>query len=404
LPVLRQKARGMIGDDLDLQERLHDRAVAQNNGRVVKETPASLLDSLRTGAWLQAQTFPALAYAIPGVVPEGLTFNCGPPKIGKSWELLDFALALSCGGVAFGHLPVGDPRPTLYLALEDGDRRLQDRCRKLLQGGPIPGRLHYMTRIEPGRVLDTAEEWLSLYPDERPVLMLDTLGKANPPAAYGESPYDRDYRIGTALKLLADQVEGASVIVNHHDRKAGGDDFVHAVSGTNGLAGAADTLIIISRPRLQPEGKIQVTGRDVAEREYALTFTEGCQWVLSGGSLDAAATQADRVRNAAGLGDRSLEVLDFVSGRSKGVTPKEVADALNLPDARRYLARLFDSGRVSKGGRGLYTPVSTVPMSQPAEDLSRHCDSGDTRLDRESIRARGADAADIPANPMGYGQ
>ena len=229
--------------------------------------------------WLDEQTFPPLAYAIPGLVAEGLTFNAGPPKVGKSWELLDFALALAAGGVALGHIRVGDPRPVFYLALEDGDKRLQDRCRKLLQGGPIPERLHYLTKVEPGRVLDTGHEWLARYPDDRPVLLLDTLGKVMPPAVYGESPYDRDYRIGSELKRLADEITGASVIVNHHDRKAYSDDFIHAISGTNGLAGAADTIIVIARRRHETEGTIQVTGRDIAEGEYAVTFQDGCQWV-----------------------------------------------------------------------------------------------------------------------------
>lgn len=352
-----QAVRSVTSFDPELEERIHDAQVAQNGGRVVRGPGGGLLDTLQTGAWLDAQTFPPLAYAIPGVIAEGLTFNCGPPKIGKSWELLDFALALACGGVALGHVPVGDPRPVLYLALEDGDRRLQDRCRKLLQGDAIPAGLHYMTRVERGAVLDTAREWLALYQYERPVLLLDTLGKANPPAAYGESPYDRDYRVGSALKLLADEVEGASVIVNHHDTKAWREDFVHAVSGTNGLAGAADTIVILSRPRHETEGTIQVVGRDVAEREYALTFEAGCQWVLSGGSLDAAATRAEQVRNASGLGDRSVDVLDLVNSHPDGITAKAIETKLGMTGARVYLTRLEEKQRIRRLSRGLYGPL-----------------------------------------------
>jgi hypothetical protein len=33
-------------------------------------------------------------------------------------------------------------RPVLYLALEDGHRRLQDRCRRLLAGEKIPPEFH----------------------------------------------------------------------------------------------------------------------------------------------------------------------------------------------------------------------------------------------------------------------
>ena len=68
----------------------------------------------------------------------------GPPKIGKSWFVLTVGLAAAFGGKVLGSR---QPRPVLYLALEDGDRRLQDRCRKLLRGDPIPAEFEYL----PGR-------------------------------------------------------------------------------------------------------------------------------------------------------------------------------------------------------------------------------------------------------------
>jgi RecA-family ATPase len=97
---------------------------------------ARLLAGLRDGAWLDAQEFPPLAYAVPEVIPEGSVLLVGPPKIGKSWLVLSIALAAAAGGRALGiDIP---KRPVLYLALEDGDRRLQDRCRRLLAGDSIP--------------------------------------------------------------------------------------------------------------------------------------------------------------------------------------------------------------------------------------------------------------------------
>jgi hypothetical protein len=42
-----------------------------------------LLAGLRNGGWLDAQDFPPLRYAIPGLVPEGLSLIVGAPKIGN---------------------------------------------------------------------------------------------------------------------------------------------------------------------------------------------------------------------------------------------------------------------------------------------------------------------------------
>lgn len=59
-----------------------------------------------------------------------------------------------------------------------------------------------------------------------------------PPVASGETTYSRDYRIGSAIKRLADKYPECSIITNHHVRKADSSDFVDTVSGTQGLAGA----------------------------------------------------------------------------------------------------------------------------------------------------------------------
>ncbi len=197
-----------------------------------------LLAGLRTGDWLDAQDFPPLAFAVPGVIPEGFTLLVGPPKAGKSWLSLSLAIAVASGGSALGVLPVGLDRPVLLLALEDGHRRLQDRCRSLLGPDRIPGRLHYLTRILPGTILATVGQWLASHGHEHPLVIVDTLGKCLPPALPGESAYGRDYRVGGALKRLVDSFPGAALMALHHDRKAASEDFVDSVSGTHGLAGA----------------------------------------------------------------------------------------------------------------------------------------------------------------------
>jgi RecA-family ATPase len=378
--------------DLDLEEKLHDAAVAANGGRVVGSNDHGLLGALRTGDWLQAQSFPPLRYAVPGLVPQGLTLNIGAPKIGKSWLVLDFALAIAAGGRALGHIAMGNPRPVLLLALEDGDRRLQDRCWKLLEGGPIPDGFHYMVKTEPGKVLETVEQWLSMYDGDDATVIIDTLGKVMPPALNGESSYMRDYRIGGALKLLADDHPGSAVVVNHHDRKAGSDDFVDSVSGTHGLAGSADTVLVVSRNRQETGGTVKVTGRDVPENEYALTLLSGMFWTLTGGDLATASVRAVEMRSQAGLGDRSLEVLAYVNAHPNGVTVKEVDDELGITDARTYLGRLNDKERICRLRRGVYaptqTPVATVASVANAEANAlplQHSNTCDTPLGGDDV-------------------
>jgi hypothetical protein len=331
-----------------------------------------LLGGIRDGQWLDRQDFPPLRYAVPGIVPEGLTVLAGAPKVGKSWLVLDMLLAVAAdNGRALGGIELDAGRHVLYLALEDGDRRMQDRCRTLLANqwrpdDPIPPRFQYLTAVYPGQLQATIAAWLGVY--QSGLVVADTLGKALPDARNGETPYSRDYRIMSELKAIADAWPGCSLLMNHHDRKALSADFVESVSGTNGVAGGADTVLVLTRDRNQADGLLQVTGRDVSEGAYALTFDAGI-WTLDGGSLDAAAKAAVTRRAESGLGDRSRDIIEAVARHGDPVAPADIAAELDIGNdtAGQYLRRLARSGRLQKDGRGLYSPVSEVSERPKAD-------------------------------------
>lgn len=310
-----------------------------------------LLTGLRTGSWLDSQDFPPLRYAVPGLIPEGLSLLVGPPKAGKSWLLLDMLLAVAAGGYTLGTIKAGSRRPVLYLALEDGDRRMQDRCRTLLDRAPIPEEFHYLTHVQPGLVLATINQFMLRTPGAA-LVVVDTLGKVTPPALSGESAYGRDYRVAGALKRVADTHPGLAVLVAHHDRKAAAEDFVDAVSGTNGLAGAADTIVVLARKRQAAEALLSVTGRDVHEESYALALSGG-RWTLEGSTLAEAAEAARNREESAGRSDRTVEILTFVRSHPAGVQAGKIAEKFGS-DAYQYLKRLVEDGMLTKPRRGLY--------------------------------------------------
>ncbi len=317
----------------------------------------SLLGGVRDGAWLDQQAFPALRYAIPGLVPEGLTLLVGPPKAGKSWMLLGWLLAIAAGGRAMSGIDCHQPRRVLNCAFEDGHRRMQDRCRALMARDPIPDLYTYLTRMQPGQLLATLAEYLGAYPDTG-MIAVDTLGRVMPPALQGESAYGRDYRVGAALKTAADSRPGLAVVAVHHDRKAMSDDFVDSVSGTNGLAGSADTIIVLSRRRQSSEALLQVTGRDVPENEYALRVVDGT-WTLDGRDLADAAATARRRKDEGDLGETSRQIIDYVAAHPEGVRAKDITEKFG-DSSRVYLGRLTEAGRLDKVARGLYV----VPPSE----------------------------------------
>jgi hypothetical protein len=176
-----------------------------------------------------------------------------------------------------------------------------------------------------------------------------------------------------------DNSPGATLLVNHHQRKAGADDFIDVVSGTAGLAGAADTIIVLSRDRQEAAGLLKVTGRDVAEGEYAVTFKDGAVWELDGHDLEVARAKAQKVRATtratAMAGDRMVDVVLYAYEHPDGVRRGDVAKALKLEPqvAGVYLARAADSGRLQRAERGLYTPVTSVTSLRPgAADVTHN--------------------------------
>jgi len=110
--------------------------------------------------------------------------------------------------------------------------------------------------------------------------VIDTLQRVRQPAN-GKSPlYGADYDAITGLQKLATD-PGIAIVVLHHDRKADADDAFVTVSGTLGLTGAADTILILKRGR---NGVVlHARGRDIEESETAMQFDkETCRWTILG--------------------------------------------------------------------------------------------------------------------------
>jgi hypothetical protein len=328
-----------------------------------EESEQLLSSFVHNGNWLDAQTFPPLNYAVQGIFTEGYNLLAGAPKIGKSWLALSCALSFAQGSPALGSINLPSARPVLYLALEDTPRRLQDRTRALLNGSPIPQLFHFATEAYANRAFDVIRAWLDEF-GRNTLVLIDTYQKVATPPKYGEQGYGHDYAIGGNFKRLAQDYEGVCLIVVHHVRKAGASDFVDGVSGTNGIAGSADTVVVLNRARQDNKATLSVTGRDISEAEFALTFNEG-QWQLMGGDLQSAQTHALQIRDTAGLGATMAEVVKFVSGAGSPVTIKQVSDACQLPTdtTKTYLSRLVNDERLTRSSRGLYAPVTSVTWS-----------------------------------------
>lgn len=243
----------------------------------------------------------------------------------------------------------------LYLALEDGHRRLKDRFHRILDSQPIPEGIEVVIEATPGEAIAIIAEFLARHRDAKPLVILDTLGKVKPPRKLGEESYLADYAVGSKLKKLADVVPGSTLLVVHHTRKAEAIDFIDSVSGTQGIAGSFDFVLALNRKRHSNNAVFSVTGRDVIEAEYALTADNGFLWRLDGADLAAARDTVETRRAAENVGDRMMDVyLEVRAAKGKPVSAIEVAGALGDMDndtAGQYLRRLAADGYIRKSKR-----------------------------------------------------
>lgn len=332
--------------------------------------PDSLLKDVITAAELFHEDFPDLVEFVSGIIVEGFGIVAGPPKLGKSWFTLNLALAVAAGGRAFGKIACPQ-RPVLLLALEDSHRRLQERISAVWGDHEIPPHnLHLATRVGPLLLVPMITAWLQGHPNG--LVILDTLGRARNARRANADAYLEDYKAGVALKTIVDTFPGSALLGVHHTRKASSDDFVDDLSGTLGLAGSADYVLVLRRKRQSTEATLQVTGRDAPEGEYAFTV-DGGQWTLSGSGLAQAATEALHRRQEQNLGERAIDVLTVVNQRAKdglGTTAADVTTKIGIAQdqARVYLKRLADADRIIKSARGLYTAVTNVTSVTPPLD------------------------------------
>jgi hypothetical protein len=314
-----------------------------------------------TAADLLATEFPDPRWAVPGFVAEGLNIVVSPPKVGKSWLALNLAVAVAAGGRALGKVKV-DRGAVLYLALEDTPRRLQRRLTCVLEGEAPPSDLTFDVQCKPlpEGGTDDIRAWLTDHPSAR-LVIVDVLAKVRGASNARNNAYESDYEAMSYLKELADEFQVAFLVV-HHTRKMASSDFLESVSGTNGIAGAADTIIHLSRARGEADAILSVTGRDVEEDEHALEFrSDTGTWVL----LDGPASDYK-------LQDTRRQILQAVRAQ-QGAKAKPLAEKLGLNHelVRKTLARMAKDGQLVTDGSGTYTPPSSVPAvpAVPAEEV-----------------------------------
>lgn len=335
----------------DISDWLKNGGTVKQLQEIVSNTP--ILEAMRTkthntriqsAADLLAKEFPEPKFAVYGLFSEGVTIFAGKPKAGKSWCGLGIAIAVASGGLALDSLRV-EQGDVLYLALEDGERRLQTRLQQILGNSSTPTKLEVATQwnqLNEGG-LDALENWLMSRPDAR-LIVIDTLKRVRPKGNGRAQIYDNDYDALSPLGDLARKY-GVSIVVIHHTRKADSDDPLDLISGSYGLSGSADGVLVLKRVQSQTEATLYATGRDFETQDFALRWDAAmCGWKIVGDAGDLH------------LGKERKEIIALLKLEGS-LKPKRAATLLNRNESatRKLMLSMGNDGQLENDGAGNYS-------------------------------------------------
>jgi hypothetical protein len=225
--------------------------------------------------------FPEPTGPIPGIMPSGFTLFGGRPKRGKSWLMLQAAIAKGSGGY-FLNSQLTQGR-VLYYALEDTPRRLKSRIEKL---EIKPDALITFERVIKPLHLEGIND-IRREAADFDLIILDTIGRALP----GRDFVKDTALIGDVLSRLQEitQVTGTDICGIVHTRKPNGFDRdpIDDILGGIGMTASPDCVLALYKESGKSTTFLQGRARDLDDIDLTLEFDPlTCAWKLIGESAE----------------------------------------------------------------------------------------------------------------------
>jgi DNA-binding transcriptional ArsR family regulator len=302
---------------------------------------------------LLAAKFPEAEWIIPGILPVGLSTLAGRPKMGKSWLALQIACAVGSGGRVLDRAV--KQGKVLYLALEDSERRLQERLQKQ---GTTKGDVNFLLewQVLGAGGLDTLRA--AIEQERHRLAIIDTLSRALGGADQLDLA-EMSVMIGALQDIT--KTSGAAILTIDHHKKLNGTfaDPIDDIMGSTGKAANVDAALGLYRERGKHDATLRATGRDMEDVELAIKWDgQLCCWQLVGeaGEVRKESLQADivdAIRELAEMGEiTSTSNIAQHLGKDKGNVSREIAE-------------LLKAGKVIKGERD----GRMVPYHLPEQEL-----------------------------------
>ena len=235
----------------------------------------------------------------------------------------------------------------LFLALEGSTKGLKRRIEKMLDGDPAPENLHFLRNFpkldEKG--LKKLRAVLEDYPDTV-LVVIDTLVRVRKQDNSRRSIYDIDSETLHPITQLGEELNVSILIIHHANKRSKNEgDVLDLVSGSTGLTGAVDNVLLMEKEYGQMDAKLTVIPREEEEAELALKFdAESNTWTLEGNADQYGKTKERQA------------ILDVLKDAQNPLGPTDIANLIRKTNGsvRYLLSKMLADGKVTQPAYGKY--------------------------------------------------
>ena len=237
-----------------------------------KKTLRNFLTSGINMLELRLKEIPPLKFAVEKILPEGLILFCGRAKSMKSWTMLLICYLVQNGLKFMDHeTEQGD---CLYLGLEDSERRLKDREKKLGVNTLTPPYVDVEAPYLNMGLEESLQNWIDTVNNPK-LIVIDTLARVKAVSGRNKAgtAYDHDNETLRSIQKLAVK-NGVSIVLVSHLNKAPQDYAFDKITGSTGLQGICDAMWLVERGEHGAQSTFIGRGRDIMDFEYSLAWND----------------------------------------------------------------------------------------------------------------------------------
>lgn len=273
----------------------------------------------KTLAALLAQEFAPLEFLIDGILAKGhLAMLGGRPKSGKSWLMLQLAQAIDEGRSFLGRTTRRGR--VLYVALEDGERRIYQRCQVLRWRPTSASVLFEIANFDGDGVLGPGIAQIAMLAPAFDMVIVDTL-IATLSARANENDNTQMGAVVNELARIAHETNVAVLLV-HHTGKGSAENVFDLLRGASAIRGGYDVGMILERKQGEREAILHLESRDTEVSNMTIRQTDdGAGWECLGSGAEIFKIRAGR------------KVIQTLMTHGDGVTAEELAQTMKISRA-----------------------------------------------------------------------